>query len=636
VSIKNKLVTAVTTAGLLAGLFGSAFVPSVRAAALTADDATQTLGGTPSASDASYQYWATTAYPVFTMTINADDNTAAATSDDGTYSVTVAGGTIRSCVLASIGGTVVVGSVVSGATSCSAALAFTALAASDAAEARWTVTLNKLTAGQTVTISVADDGSATVTTPKKLRGIVASTLNTISGTYSTYAIAGFVANNATGTLTSLWNGTPSIGIIPENGYDAAPGTYGLATATVTGPYSVALTDAANCAAVAAASYDTTSQVVMDADFTVCLSTLNDDTTDAGAGSVSVSAGGTVFYTRTLNMIGDVTAMSITQNHKHWAVGGALDGTSTFSAASLVMKDKAGNTITASDTLDDEVAITISDVATALVKLGEEGNFSGATGTDGRVSLGDICAGKVSGDKVKVDFTYENYDEDDVTTSATWTCTDATGKITNLALASGAVNPAETVKLNVTVVDSAGLACGYGCTIRDSSTVTRTPVGTDGTNTLRDAAGDSNLAAADITGTLFGATLVDGTASVLVTAPTTNGSYAAVIAYTDVDSGTATTAGSWTIRLAVKNIAAAPTATELTAGPKGLKATANFGAGAADAKIAFTLERSNGTVKTYYRKANASGVATFTLRFKGTYEVTAAFGDYITDSVTLKK
>ena len=32
-SIKNKLVTAVTTAGLLAGLFGSAFVPAVKAAA---------------------------------------------------------------------------------------------------------------------------------------------------------------------------------------------------------------------------------------------------------------------------------------------------------------------------------------------------------------------------------------------------------------------------------------------------------------------------------------------------------------------------------------------------------------------------------------------------------------------------
>jgi len=40
VSIKNKLVTAVTTAGLLAGLFGSAFVPSVRAASVNAQAAT--------------------------------------------------------------------------------------------------------------------------------------------------------------------------------------------------------------------------------------------------------------------------------------------------------------------------------------------------------------------------------------------------------------------------------------------------------------------------------------------------------------------------------------------------------------------------------------------------------------------
>jgi hypothetical protein len=42
------------------------------------------------------------------------------------------------------------------------------------------------------------------------------------------------------------------------------------------------------------------------------------------------------------------------------------------------------------------------------------------------------------------------------------------------------------------------------------------------------------------------------------------------------------------------------------------------------------------VKTYYRKANASGVATFTLSFRGTFEVTAAWGDYMTDSLTLKK
>jgi hypothetical protein len=53
-------------------------------------------------------------------------------------------------------------------------------------------------------------------------------------------------------------------------------------------------------------------------------------------------------------------------------------------------------------------------------------------------------------------------------------------------------------------------------------------------------------------------------------------------------------------------------------------------------IYVTFENANGVVKTYYRKANASGVATFTLRFKGTFEVTASYGDAITDTVTLKK
>ena len=123
----------------------------------------------------------------------------------------------------------------------------------------------------------------------------------------------------------------------------------------------------------------------------------------------------------------------------------------------------------------------------------------------------------------------------------------------------------------------------------------------------------------------------------MTAPSTNGSYAALVSYSDVDSGTATTAGEWTIRLAVKNIAAIPSASTLTAGPKKLTATADFGAGAADAKIAFTVENAaTGVVKTYYRKANASGKASFTLRFRGTYEVTATYGDYITDTVTLSR
>jgi hypothetical protein len=88
---------------------------------------------------------------------------------------------------------------------------------------------------------------------------------------------------------------------------------------------------------------------------------------------------------------------------------------------------------------------------------------------------------------------------------------------------------------------------------------------------------------------------------------------------------------------VSNILSSAVDGSLAVGPKKLKATATFGASAAGKKIAFTLENTRtGVVKTYYRKANASGVASFTLRFRGTIEVTAAYGDYMTDSLTLKK
>ena len=146
-----------------------------------------------------------------------------------------------------------------------------------------------------------------------------------------------------------------------------------------------------------------------------------------------------------------------------------------------------------------------------------------------------------------------------------------------------------------------------------------------------------FAATHLEGADFGATLVDGAAWVKIQTPSDKGTYAAIIDYDDIETGGAVALpGSWTIRLVSSDVAAAPSSTGLTAGKKKLTATADFGATAGGAKIAFTLERSNGTVKTYYRKANADGVATFTLRFRGTYEVTASYGDYITDTVILKK
>ena len=78
------------------------------------------------------------------------------------------------------------------------------------------------------------------------------------------------------------------------------------------------------------------------------------------------------------------------------------------------------------------------------------------------------------------------------------------------------------------------------------------------------------------------------------------------------------------------------ANSIEAGPKKKVATANFGATAAGGRIAFTIENAAGTTRTYYRKANASGVATYTINRAGTWTVYASYGDDITDSVTLKK
>jgi len=69
---------------------------------------------------------------------------------------------------------------------------------------------------------------------------------------------------------------------------------------------------------------------------------------------------------------------------------------------------------------------------------------------------------------------------------------------------------------------------------------------------------------------------------------------------------------------------------MSVGPKKLKATASFGAVAANKKVSFVIENAKGKVRTYYRKANASGVATFKLKLRGTWDVYASYGDDITE------
>jgi hypothetical protein len=79
-----------------------------------------------------------------------------------------------------------------------------------------------------------------------------------------------------------------------------------------------------------------------------------------------------------------------------------------------------------------------------------------------------------------------------------------------------------------------------------------------------------------------------------------------------------------------------TDSSMSVGAKKKIATADFGAAAGNKKVAFVLENASGVTKTYYRKANASGVAKYTIALRGTWTVYATFGDEITDTVTLRK
>jgi len=269
VSIKKRLATAVATAGLLAGLFGSAFVPAAYAAN---DDATQTFDATSEyAADATYAYVLTSAYPTFTVVINPDH----ATDDNGTYSVTVAGGTIRSCTGAA-DSTSVFGSIVSTSTSCSASITF-----DDAADnATWTISLNKLAAAAIVTVTVADDNSATLTGGLKFKGIAASstTAPDVSSTTSNAAIgANLTANTAATEWRMVYTAVGDVAVEVENVYGTAL-TTSVIQATITGGLAgkigVNAVDAADCTGITV--FDSSSSLVTDGADTVCIGLVDAD------------------------------------------------------------------------------------------------------------------------------------------------------------------------------------------------------------------------------------------------------------------------------------------------------------------------------------------------------------------------
>jgi hypothetical protein len=229
--------------------------------------------------------------------------------------------------------------------------------------------------------------------------------------------------------------------------------------------------------------------------------------------------------------------------------------------------------------------------------------------------------------------YENANEDELTANINVVCTSAATKITGIAMEKLLVGPGEKFDVELTAIDDAGKPAGYGATVADAATLVLSPATNTAAGEIRKTDG-TQQAVGDFQGSDW--VVADGAGAVEVTAPTTKGTYTMVLTYTDID-GTATgsTAGTYTLTVTVRDTNLASKA-DLTAGPKKKIASADFGPGAAGLKVAFVLENASGVTKTFYRKANASGVAQYTIALRGTWTVYATFGDSITDTVTLKK
>jgi hypothetical protein len=579
----------------------------------------------------------TSAYPTFTVVINPDH----ATDDNGTYSVTVAGGTIRSCTGAAVSATF--GSIVSTTTSCSALVTFDNAADS----ATWTIALNKLAAGAIVTVTVADDNSATLTGGLKFKGIAASSTTTpdVSSTTSNAAIgANLTANTAATEWRMVYTAVGDVAVEVENVYGTAL-TTSVIQATITGGLAgkvgVNAVDAADCTGITV--FDSSSSLVTDGADTVCIGLVDaDDVATAGTGTLTITASGIVIKTITINVYGDVKSITVTQAMSSLTIGaGDLDGTATLNYAKLTYKDAAGNTLplTAADmdAIDDAVSFETSAgvaIAATRIDVGDAANFeTDHVSVDGYVSVdGTLCTTALQG-SFPITVVYENANEDELNATINVVCTSAATKITGIAMEKLLVGPGEKFDVELTALDDAGKAAGYGATVSDATTLVLSPATNTAAGEIRKTDG-TQQAVGDFQGADW--VVVDGAGAVEVTAPTTKGTYTMVLTYTDID-GTATgsTAGTYTLTVTVRDTNLASKA-DLTAGPKKKIASADFGPGAAGLKVAFVLENASGVTKTFYRKANASGVANYTIALRGTWTVYATFGDSITDTVTLKK
>jgi hypothetical protein len=603
VSIKNKLVTAVTTAGLLAGLFGSAFVPAAKGAANVWDvsqtsliaaakgydmDASTAFDAGTSKTTADGAGTATYPYFMFSPAVNNGDGTATALTEAGVIELSVVqadlidsnttalAGALVASVTSTNGLLVKIYDTAAAGTTCSrdpAAYAATGSLTVTIADG-FTVCVapnaSTLDATGTVTISVNDvdapavyiraEGPATEIALSATFAYVAGDIAADADSALTYRFA----NSGTTNLRDIFGADGSVGISVANLITFVTGA-GLgddlalvsnSSSDVAGRTSRAL-GAADAAAAFGLSHggaaadgtldleaDTDLSAAVDADDTPMCDTATEDSGDTHVLSIFIDTDGD-----DTKDAGELESNTVTVTCTDSGANGAILTGAAFSATSVAVGSAAG---------------------TATVKM---------TATDG---YGEPMG--YLGDAQSLDF------------------------------------GADTVSVYPNVLASGGTVAAASIGSIDSWDIC-VPLG--------NAAGDC----------VESYTTAGGAVGFDFTAPT---AYVGLQYYTlvsaDADLSTAgNQADDWviSIRITATGSTSSTTAT-IAAGPKLKTATITISA-AAGKLVTVTIEKvSTGRTFTYYRKANASGVAKFTIRRVGTWEVFASYGDDVTDTVTLKK
>jgi len=472
-----------------------------------------------------------------------------------------------------------------------------------------------------------------------------------------------------------------------------------AAVTVTGDLLFFCEDAASITAALGANapeddftkFKTASQTYSDSDVDTGLACqINASDDDAyGSGTVTVKIEDTTVATYHIDVLGAGKTIEIGARRGAYV---AIDGAAAAAFMSMYVEDAAGTDLGTYIEDGDKIEDYFNSDTNAEFWFSVDGDEDSTLVAENNTYVGlyaDLAATAcpataTPGSTISV---YAYADEDvagdteystgEIKSNAvTQTCTGdgALAEITGFTVADSTVDQGDYVAITVTVEDGYGNPMGVGGDARDldltNVATTRglvnvgfslapieyTPAATtadvNGAGLFEDviaAAGwtsshtctsadvDAVDADTDVAGT--GGMTWDGKFVLCYKASTVGtGGYSVTLTPSVANVGATTTTIKASFTVARASGGSAATSSTIAASVNAAKRIATFTLSAAASKlVTITVERvSDGKVWTYYRKANASGVATFLIRKVGRFDVFASYGDDVTETVRMRR